>query len=158
LAKDFSAEVVVVMLAEPDEQARKIHDSVRARTGVRVVHVGEHPLDALPLLRHVRNGGVLAVQLDRTAPGGRSLDVEMFGRAEQIPEGPFRLAALSGAPIVPIFAHRAGYFRYEFSVETPIWVERAASLPDLTTAAAAAARSMQAFISRHPTEWFHFAN
>jgi lauroyl/myristoyl acyltransferase len=158
LAKDFAADVVVVMLAEPDEQARKIHDSVRERTGVRVMHIGDHPLDSLPLLRHVRNGGVLAIQLDRATPGGRFLDVELFGGVERLPEGPFRLAALSGAPIVPIFAHRAGYFRYEFSVEPPIWVQRAATQLDLEAAASAAARSMQAFISRHPTEWFHFAN
>ena len=158
LAKDISADVVVVMLAEPDERARKIHDAVRERTGVRVVHVGQHPLDSLPLLRHVRNGGVLAVQLDRAAPGGRFLEVELFGGPERMPEGPFRLAALSGAPIVPIFAHRAGYFQYEFSVEAPIWVERGAPFAVLQAAAAAAARSMQAFISRHPTEWFHFAN
>lgn len=158
LAKDFSADVVVVMLAEPDERARKLHDSVRERTGVRVMHVGDHPLDSLPLLRHVRNGGVIAIQLDRAAPGGRYLDVEMFGGKEQLPEGPFRLAALSGAPIVPIFAHRAGYFRYEFSVEAPIHVGRAAARAELTSAAAQAAKSMQSFIVRHPTEWFHFAS
>jgi len=158
LAKNFAADVVIVMLAEPDAQARKIHDSVRERTGVRVMHIGDHPLDALPLLRHVRRGGVLAIQLDRAAPGGRFLDVELFGSAEQMPEGPFRLAALSGAPIVPIFAHRVGYFRYEFSIEAPIWVDRAATQSELEVAAAAAARSMQSFISRHPTEWFHFAN
>lgn len=158
LAKNFAADVVVVMLAEPDESARRLHDSVRQRSGVRVMHVGEHPLDALPLLRHVRGGGVVAIQLDRGAPGGRFLDVELFGRAERIPEGPFRLAALSGAPVIPIFAHRAGYFRYEFSVEEPIWVPRAAAPAELQLAAASAARSMQTFISRHPTEWFHFAN
>jgi len=158
LAKDFAADVVVVMLAEPDERARQLHDSVRERTGVRVLHVGDHPLDSLPLLRHVRNGGVLAIQLDRAAPGGRYLDVEMFGSSERLPEGPFRLAALSGAPIVPIFAHRAGYFRYEFSVEEPIRVARAASSADLASAAARAAQSMQSFIVRHPTEWFHFAS
>jgi len=158
LAKDFSADVLVVMLAEADERARQIHDSVRERTGVRIVHVGEHPLDAMPLLRHVRGGGVLAIQLDRAAPGGRSLDVELFGEVEHMPEGPFRLAALSGAPIVPIFAHRVGYFSYEFSIEPPIWVERGARHAELQAAAASAARSMQSFIARHPTEWFHFAN
>jgi KDO2-lipid IV(A) lauroyltransferase len=158
LARNFSADVVVVMLAEPDERARQLQDSVRERTGVRVLHVGEHPLDSLPLLRHVRSGGVLAIQLDRGAPGGRSLDVEMFGGPEQLPEGPFRLAALSGAPILPIFAHRAGYYRYEFSVEAPILVPRAASAPELGMAAAAAARCIESFILRHPTEWFHFAN
>ena len=158
LAKDFEADVLVVMLAEPDERARQMHDSLRERAGVRVVHVGDHPLDALPLLRHVRAGGVVAVQLDRGAPGGRGLDVELFGDRYSMPEGPFRLAALSGAPIVPIFAHRAGYFRYEFSVAAPIWVNRKASPPELQVAAASAAFSMQSFISRHPTEWFHFAN
>ena len=158
LAKDFSADVVVVMLAEPDEAARKVHDAVRERSGVRVMHVGDHPLDALPLLRHVRGGGIVAIQLDRAAPGGRALAVELFGTEESMPEGPFRLAALSGAPIVPIFAHRLGYFRYEFSIEAPIWVSRQATPTELRTAAACAAQAMQSFISRHPTEWFHFAN
>ena len=158
LAKDFSADVIVVMLAEADEAARKVHDAVRERSGVRVMHVGEHPLDALPLLRHVRGGGVVAIQLDRAAPGGRALSVELFGGEESMPEGPFRLAALSGAPVVPIFAHRLGYFRYEFSIEAPIWVSRQASAADLQSAAACAARAMQSFISRHPTEWFHFSD
>ncbi|HKO50901.1 MAG TPA: lysophospholipid acyltransferase family protein [Polyangiaceae bacterium] len=158
LAKDFSADVIVVMLAEPDEAARQVHDAIRERNGVRVMHVGEHPLDALPLLRHVRSGGVVAIQLDRAAPGGRALAVDLFGAEETMPEGPFRLAALSGAPIVPIFAHRLGYFRYEISIEAPIWVSRQASHAQLRSAAASAAQAMQSFISRHPTEWFHFAN
>jgi lauroyl/myristoyl acyltransferase len=158
LAKDFRADVLVVMLAEPDEGARRMHDSVRERSGVRVMHVGDHPLDALPLLRHVRGGGVVAIQLDRAAPGGRFLDVELFGGRERMPEGPFRLAALSGAPIIPIFAHRRGYFRYEFSVAAPIRVARHATPLELQSAAANAADSMQSFISRHPTEWFHFAD
>ena len=47
LARDFGRPVVVAMQAEADAAARAIHDSVRARAGVRVVHVGSHPLDAL---------------------------------------------------------------------------------------------------------------
>lgn len=158
LAKDFDAQVLVVMLAESDVDARKIHDKVREQSGVRVVHVGEHPLDALPLLRHVQRGGVVAIQLDRLTPGGRSLDVELFGRPELMPEGPFRLAALSGAPIVPIFAHRIGFFHYQFAVEAPIWLSRHAPLAELQAAASRAALTMQSFISNHPTEWFHFAS
>ncbi len=158
LAKDLSADVIVVMLAEPDEAARRIHDAVRERGGVKVLHVGDDPLDALPLLRHVRNGGVAAIQLDRPAPAGRSIEVELFGNKQHVPEGPFRLAALSGAPIVPIFAHRLGYFRYEISVSPPIHVPRKASARELQAAAASAAETMQSFISRHPTEWFHFAS
>ena len=158
LAQDFDAEVLVVMLAEPDQAAREIHDRVRQQRGVRVVHVGEHPLDSLPLLRHVQRGGVVAIQLDRLTPGSRSLEVELFGHPELMPEGPFRLAALSGAPVVPIFAHRLGFFHYQFEIEAPFWLSRHATVPELRAAASRAALSMQSFITNHPTEWFHFAN
>ena len=34
-------------------------------SGVSIVHIGETALDALPLLRHVRAGGLVALQIDR---------------------------------------------------------------------------------------------
>ncbi len=64
LARDVKRPVIIVMQAEQSEAARRLHDGVRERGGVRVVHVGDHPLDALPLLHHLRDGGVCAVQLD----------------------------------------------------------------------------------------------
>ncbi|HEY4156949.1 MAG TPA: lysophospholipid acyltransferase family protein [Polyangiaceae bacterium] len=156
LARDFSADVMVLMESEADLGARELHDSIRERSGVRVLHVGGDPLDALPVLRHLRAGGVVAFQLDRLSPSGRSLNVQLFGSRAEIPEGPFRLAALAGAPIVPIFAHRAGYFAYEFAVSDPIRLPRRATETELEQAAHRAASAMQGFIARHPTEWFHF--
>src|SRR5262249_36250424 len=50
LSNVHPADVVVVMQRERDEQARAIQDEARTRSGVKVVHVGETPLDSLPLL------------------------------------------------------------------------------------------------------------
>jgi lauroyl/myristoyl acyltransferase len=156
LARDFAANVMVLMEPEADPGARELHDSIRERTGVRVLHLGGDPLDALPVLRHLRSGGVVAAQLDRLSPSGRVLGVELFGSRAEVPEGPFRLAALAQAPILPIFAHRQGYFAYEFAVSETIRLPRRATSTELVRAAARAALAMQGFIARHPTEWFHF--
>lgn len=156
LARDLGRDVMVVMRKEPDAAARVLHDGVRERAGVRVVHVGDHPLDALPLLRHLGRGGIVAAQLDRTPPGTRQLEVELFGRPFRVPEGPFTLAALAGVAVLPVFVRRLGHFDYEFSGGEPIVLPRRPSPAELAAAARAAVREMERFVLQAPTQWFHF--
>jgi KDO2-lipid IV(A) lauroyltransferase len=156
LRKRSGVEVVVAMQRERDPGARGLHDSVRGQGGVRVVHVGGDPLAALPLLRHLRAGGIVAMQLDRGAPSGRALPVELFGRPFSLPEGPFRLAALTSAPLVPLFARRLGYFDYEVQVSPAIQVERSPSPAALRVSAEAVRDALAAFVRENPTQWFHF--
>jgi KDO2-lipid IV(A) lauroyltransferase len=120
------------------------------------VHVGAHPLDSLPLLKHLRSGGVVAAQIDRSYPNQRSLDVEMFGRPFRIPEGPFVLSALVGAPVLPVFVRRVDYFDYEFSISPAIQLPRRAGPDHIQRAAEQATMEMERFIRAHPTQWFHF--
>jgi KDO2-lipid IV(A) lauroyltransferase len=149
-------DVMVVMLAEPDAHARRLHDRLRERSGTRVVHVGEHALDALPLLRHLKQDGIVAMQLDRRLRGGRSIDVSLFGRSFEVPEGPFRLAALAGAPVVPLFARRQGYFDYEVTIVPHVELPPRPKGPQLAEAAQKAASEMERYIRAWPTQWFNF--
>ncbi len=112
LARDQGLRMMIVMQAEPDERAQSLQDEARRRAGVTIVHAGDDPLAALPLLRHLRSpGGVVALQLDRFANGMRTREVDFLGRRTAIPEGPLRLAQVSGAPIVPVFCARVGFRR-----------------------------------------------
>lgn len=156
LREGLGTEVVIAMTAEPDARARAFHDSIRERSGVRIAHIGAHPLDALPLLRHLQKGGVVAAQLDRGAPSGRLIGVELFGRRFDVPEGPFRLAALAQAPIVPLFARRLGHFDYEIVISPALELDPAAGRDDLAAAAQTTADAMAAFIRHSPTQWFQF--
>jgi KDO2-lipid IV(A) lauroyltransferase len=124
----------------------------------RIVHLGSHALDALPLVHHLKRGGVVAVQLDRGAPSGRELTVELFGRPFRVPEGPFRIAAALGAPILPLFARRVGYARYALRVSPPIRLSPEARREDLENAARVAVSAMERFVREYPTQWFHFGN
>jgi len=156
LASDLGAPVLVAMQPERDAGARALHDAVRRRGGVRIVHVGTHPLDALPLLHHLRDGGVVAVQLDRLVSGARHLDVELFEQRFSLPEGPFQLAALAQVPILPLFVRRHGYLDYELSAGAPLRVGRRPAQAELLQVAQQAAREMERAIFACPTQWFHF--
>lgn len=154
LEKRFGTKVTLVMHKEPNAEARAVHDEARRATGVNVVHIGDDPLDALPLLRHVRSGGIAAMQLDRQV--GRLRDVTLFGQPGKLPEGPLHLAALSGAPLVAVFCARVGFRRYVVKAAPPIRLPRRPTEAQLQQAAQSLADAMSEFLVAHPTQWFHF--
>lgn len=158
LGAELGVRVALVMEAEPDPGARALHDEVRRRAGVEVFAVGEGPLDGLPVLRHLRGGGVAAFQIDRRAPSGRSLQATLFGRPFAVPEGPFRLAALAGVPLLALFSSRTGYFAYTVEAGPPVECRRPVVEAELETAAREVVGRLEAFIARHPTQWFHFGD
>jgi KDO2-lipid IV(A) lauroyltransferase len=157
LARHHLKKVMIVMRREHDEGARKLQDSMReAQAGVHVVHVGDDPLASLPVMRHLRDGGVVALQIDRVPPGMCARAVQLFGRPGAIPEGPLRLAQLTGAPIVPVFSARTGHRRYSVYLREPVIVPRKASDHALDAAAQRLADALGEFVSAHPTQWFAF--
>ncbi len=157
LGSELAADVMLVMEREPNAKAGELQDRHRGERGLRVLHIGEHPTDALPLISHLKKGGVAALQIDRVPPSGRVLQVTLFGAAFGAPEGPFRLASLSGAQVLPVFARRVGFFDYELEISEPIAFSRRPSPEDLQAGAQQAVSAMQEFIEQSPTQWFHFA-
>jgi KDO2-lipid IV(A) lauroyltransferase len=156
LAREWGLRVMIAERAERDAGARAIQDEARRMQGLLVAHVGDDPLSALPLVRHLREGGVVALQIDRVPPGVRARDVTMFGQRGRVPEGPIRLAVLTGAPILPVFAARQGRRRYEVIVGAPIRMPRSASEAELDSTAQRLADSLASFVRTRPTQWFHF--
>lgn len=157
LGRALSAEVMLVMQREPNTVAGELQDYHRSERGLKVLHVGAHPTDALPLIAHLKHGGVAAMQLDRVPPNGRVIEVPLFGEPFAAPEGPFRLASLSGALVVPVFARRLGFFDYELSIAEPIALGRRPSAEELRRAAGQAIYAMQQSVQDSPTQWFHFS-
>jgi KDO2-lipid IV(A) lauroyltransferase len=152
----YGVEFVVVMRAEEDERARQLHDEARRASGLTVVHVGDDPLSSLPLLRKLRQKAVVAMQLDRTPPGIRTRKVRLLGGPGEIPEGPIRLAQLSGAPLLPVFCARLGHRSYVAEASGPIRVARGADEGRVDVVAQSLADAVTRFVVRHPTQWFHF--
>lgn len=153
---DKGLKVMIVETPERDAAARAIQDDARRAIGVVVTHVGSDPLSALPLVRHLRERGAVALQVDRCPAGLRSREVKMFGEDTRIPEGPLRLSALTRAPIVPLFTARTGHRRYEIVAYPSIRIARHADEVAFDAAAQQIADAVQDFVKSHPTQWFHF--
>lgn len=149
-----SAEIVVVMGREEDARARALHDRARENAGVRVVHAGDDPLAALPLLAHLRKKGIVAMKMDRTVPGMRCRDVSFFGRPWRIPEGILTLAAVSGAPILPVFTRRLGFLEYEYISSEALHLPRRPSPAQLDEVAQTLANRLSGFVRANPDQWF----
>jgi len=121
-----------------------------------VLHVGDDPLASLPLLHKLKAGGAVALQLDRAAPGMRTRKVRLMEQDGEMPEGPLRLAQVSGAPLLPVFCARIGHREYLIEAHPAIHVDRHASDSDLDAIAQSLADRVGAFLRAHPTQWFHF--
>ena len=148
--------LLVAENAERDPQARLIQDEARQGDGVHVAHVGAEPFAGLGLMRHLRDGGAVAMQIDRVPRGIRGRRVSLLGEVAQVPEGPLRLAMLTGAPILPVFTARLGHRRYEITAHRPIRLSRSESDIALDAAAQQIADALEGFARAHPTQWFHF--
>jgi lauroyl/myristoyl acyltransferase len=156
LGSVYTDEVLVVMEHERDAAAQELQDQAKQNLGLKVVHVGSDPLAAMPLLAHLRKGGVVALQMDRVPKGQRGIEVSLAGRPFQVPEGPIALAALAGAPILAIFGRRLGTLSYELEVGEAIVLPRRPSREQMATAKQAFAHQIEGFVRKHPTDWFHF--
>ncbi|MCS6901249.1 MAG: lysophospholipid acyltransferase family protein [Myxococcales bacterium] len=153
LAERLGIEVVVVMQPEANAQARQISDEVRRRGGLQVFLAGEST-GALELVGLLRRGACVAIQVDRTPPGVRSLPVTLWGRPFRLPLGPFALARATGAPLLPVFTRRTGFLAVQVQLSQALFLERRAGEASLLEAAQKIADLLGAWIAQNPTEWF----
>jgi lauroyl/myristoyl acyltransferase len=149
-------DVMVVMERERSETAEAISDVGRADWGSKVVRIDDDPLSALPILRHLRTNGAVAMQVDRAPRSGRTLPVSLLGRPYAIPEGPLRIAQRTGALMLPQFSARLGFQRYAVRSYPAFELARHASQAEVLAAAQKVADAMGDCLQRFPTQWFHF--
>jgi phosphatidylinositol dimannoside acyltransferase len=159
LAEGADRSVLLVMEEERDPNASRFEDALRQARGMGVMRLGQSPLAALPVLEHLAQGGVAAMQIDRPTRAGAWMNAELLGRPVRVPEGPFRLALLADVPILPVFAARLGYMRRLVVIGRPIWPLVDRSLPRrqrLLGLAAQVLEQLEAHLREFPTQWFHF--
>ncbi|MFA9477684.1 lysophospholipid acyltransferase family protein [Phycisphaerales bacterium AB-hyl4] len=69
------------------------------------------------------NDEVVLIQADRTMPGQHGVAVPFMGGHLLMPLGPIKLAVMTGAPIVPVFAIRLPSGKVRLVIESPIVVD-----------------------------------
>lgn len=155
----FGQPVNLVMGREINETAQEYTRHMREQAGVRVILSHSSVFSAFNMIRALRRNELLAIQFDRgamgpAAPAGAKA-VPFFGAPALFQSGPFHLARLSGAPVLPAFTLRRGRRHYAIVVGKPRYVSR--EIPgDTERALAETVTLLEDTIRRHPDQWFQF--
>jgi predicted LPLAT superfamily acyltransferase len=129
---------------------------------VRVIQVEPGSIShALELKACVDRGELVAILADRLHPAERerATSVDFLGRPALLPQGPMRLAALLGCPVLLMVGPRVGDGRYEIHVEPfaeRVEIPRERRAEALQEYTQAYADRVAHYCTRTPYQWFNF--
>ena len=114
--------------------------------------------DALrPMMRVLRDGGVVATPVDRPLPPGEGVPVRFFDRTTYVPRGMSALAVKLGASIVPGFVWYTRDGRFRAHVFPPVVITPSGdNEADIIRATQAMYDALEAQIREDPTQWYMF--
>lgn len=143
----------LVTAHEPNPSVREFVHRFRTRHGVRVIYSDRSVFAALPILQALRRGEVVGMQIDPWGPPQGTREIDFCGRPTRFQFGPFAIARVARAPIVPVFALRRGIRRYHVHI--------AGRFDPTTTAEAGAAftatlRAYERLVREEPAQWLLF--
>jgi lauroyl/myristoyl acyltransferase len=158
LRKTGRRPVHLVMGREPNETTQEYSRFAREQAGMHVIFSDSSVFSAFNMIRALRRNEILAIQIDRGNGDSNSgvKRVEFFGAKAPFQGGPFQLARLSGAPVVPVVTLRRGRRHYEIVLGEPRWVDREVA-GDAERALRATVGFFERTIREDPEHWFRFA-
>lgn len=143
-----------------DREAAAVRELLNraSKATFRLLPLTGSPTDAIPLVAAMRRGEVVAMLGDRPY-GSPSAEVPFLGGTAAFPIGAYMLAAIAGAPLVPVFSLSEPGGRYHFfgfppqRPRLPPHDERDAWLRDC---AARFAADLEIILRRDPLQWYNF--
>ena len=135
---------------EPPALSRLVH-RLRSSSGHTFLPVTLSNVKAT--LRYLKAGGLVALMCDRDIEG-RSLRVPFCGTPANMPVGAVELAMRTGAPLVPVFAHRRDGNHHDVIAEPPVELARTGhAQADLETNVRRLLESFEPHLRRDPGQW-----
>lgn len=126
----------------------------RKKMGITLLRAGG---SGISLLRTLRRGGMAAFVVDAGIDRGGAVTVDFFGRPTLFPDGPARLARLSGAPLVFGTCVRLPRGRYRAHVFPPLLADQTAeATTDAQRVTQELARTFEGVVRKYPSQWYAF--
>ncbi len=140
----------VVMIEQEIEEVRAFMAQVSGDARPNIIAVNRSRLASLDLLGALRRNEIVCIQGDR-AVASSSRPVPFLGRPAPFPIGPYQLAEVAGAAVIPTFSVRTGPFRYRFTLHAPLDLRGAG----LNAPERQYVRLLERQVLRHPEQWFN---
>ena len=150
---DLGRPVHLVVAHEPNPTVQRFMHQLRTRHGIRLIYSDRSVFAALPVLDALRRHEVVGMQIDPWAGPQGSHKVDFCGAPARFQLGPFAVARVAHAPVVPVFAVRTGIRRYEMRI---VGRFDPATPADALAALTATVRSYERVVRECPQQWLVF--
>ncbi|MBZ0114205.1 MAG: hypothetical protein K8J08_17215 [Thermoanaerobaculia bacterium] len=149
--------VSIVYFPDKFEGAERFRSSLRVQAGVEEIPLRlDSAWSSLPVLRALRDGRMVAMQGDRDFEE-RGVEAPFFGASVKFPRGPFMVALLTGAPIVPTFVTYTPGYDFQAHFGAPLqMVSTGDREADINRGVQEWAVVLEDVIRRHATQWYTF--
>jgi predicted LPLAT superfamily acyltransferase len=151
--------VHAIMLDAEREELQAVYRPAMDQRRIHIIPMSANGLDTVvQAMACIRKNEILALLGDRVLDQ-QSERIPFLGSPAAFPKGPFVLAALTGAPIIPVFALKKGLFHYRFVGYEPI-VVKPDSEQDRDRAILQAMKTYVSILEKvtreNPFQWFNF--
>lgn len=162
LLAERHTELTLVMGGRAGGETRGGVDRDLRSAGLDVVTVPEGQggsFDILQAMSVLRQGGIVSLAGDRAFADARRLQLPFLGHTVAVAAAPFALALASGAPLLTVFAMRAGPRHYRFVSDPPVVlsaVNRLERQAAMEKAANGYLERLQVMVRKYPEQWQTF--
>ncbi len=155
--------LMLLMGVRQKEAIEKIQKESVKQDGIRILGIeqgGGSPFDIVEAVNFLRAGGLVSMAGDIVwRKDQRTVGATLLGHRVELPDAPYSLAMVTGAPIIVFFAFRTEEGHYHIQALEPFHVQ-AETRPERPAAIRRAAQTYADHIhdalGKHPYEWFHF--
>ncbi|HEY3852986.1 MAG TPA: MMPL family transporter [Verrucomicrobiae bacterium] len=146
----------VVTLSEPAPGLTETRAHARARNGIETIVVGENPFAFVQIIKHLQEGAVMAILLDRPMTASR-VTVDFFGRPFHAAVAAAELARASGCLVLPVFLPyiEEGY-RIELLPAIPYERDELGTREARQKFTQRIFEVFEPFVRQYPDQWYHF--
>ncbi len=153
------ADIPLAIIYVPDEfeQAEHFRSTMRKLSNVSEIPLSpDDSFASLAVLRAFAEGRAVALQGDRDFREA-GIELPFFGAKTRFPTGPFHLARMTGAVLLPTFIAYAPDLRFEVEHGAAIKVARTADRDDdVRQAMTIWVATLEEAVRRWPTQWYTF--
>ncbi len=156
LLEMYGRTVHVARVVERDNPAEMMLRGMMTNERLKPVQLNDNPLASIELLSALRNNDIVAMQGDRVYQDF-SAPARFFDAEARFPLGPFLLAYIAGAPLLPGVVVRDGWLRYHTVLGSPIAIPHTGERDaDLRAGLLRAVEFLERTVRAHPNQWMNF--
>jgi len=147
--------LAVVSLPHNSAPTNALVNHFREGKGISVIEVEASPFAAIPILKHLRKNGVVAMIGDKDF-FGNGKRIPFFGKQVRFPIGPVTIAMASGAALIPAFVLKQPDGRYFGVLEDAISLSNEGSREQaMKINLEKIASIFETYIQRYPDQWYN---